>query len=810
MHQHKHRSEINVAGIALKTTFPRLILPALLVTAGALSTPAFAAVAPPSAPNMTDASDSGVSKTDNITSVAQPTFSGTGKPLSVVTLFAGPTQVGFAIAGPSGQWTIAPTSKLSDGNHVMTVRQTFGGVQSASSAPLSIVVDTVAPATPSRADLATESDTGSSDLDNITNTTKPTFQGTSTPGTFISLYNTTISSVNSIGTATVSAQGDWKATVQVPPSSGQSSYFIRASARDAAGNTSGMSPVLAIFVDTDKPASASLPDLLSASDSGASNSDNITNVTTPTFTVKGEPNGKVVLWGIQSSKMLIGTGFANSGGYATIKAINPLNNYYSVFADSYDLAGNKASAASPTLKLNVDTVAPAVPNAPSLDSNSDSGILADKITKVKAPVMGAFNSEANSPIDVAFALGTSTYHAKTKVQSTHLWSVTAPPLPDGTYDVTATATDLAGNTSTSNVYPLTIDTQAPPVPSTPDLSHFTDTGVSDADNITNDDTLEFQGTCQGALNITLYNSGVSIVSGAAGGEGWLVKAKLAKSGPFHISANASDAAGNVSAMSPQLTGLFDTTAPSATLTTPTAPVVKNLNSLAGTAQDPTVNGDSSGLDKVSVGVQGPKGFWSGSAWISDNNELPSTLVSGKWSKSTGLPTVGPNPLTQIQDGDYHILTVTYDKAGNFTQANFDVTVDNTAPTSVQIVTPIPNSLLQTLTDVHGTASDETGISSVKITLQRKRNNVVYYWNGSDFTTTPATIDASSIGFGHQNINWDCNGQLPLATDLDSGLYTISATAYDLTGNFKVSTQSFSLSGSSAAPATHPRGSAGAS
>ena len=58
---------------------------------------------------------------------------------------------------------------------------------------------------------------------------------------------------------------------------------ISAQFTDAAGNTS-TTGALSITLDTTAPTGGT-PDLLAASDSGASNTDNITNVTTPTFQV---------------------------------------------------------------------------------------------------------------------------------------------------------------------------------------------------------------------------------------------------------------------------------------------------------------------------------------------------------------------------------------------------------------------------------------------------------------------------------------------------------------------------------------------
>ncbi|RYX81642.1 hypothetical protein EON83_23260 [bacterium] len=815
MHNRKeHR--LQTLNITPTNKFQRLVLPVALAVAATTSVPAFAAPIAPSTPNMTDASDSGVFMFDNVTKVTQPIFIGTGQPYSVVTLFAGTKQVGAGVVLPSGVWTVGTNVKLSDGTYAVTVKQTTAGMASAASGALKVVIDTKAPAIPSVPDMVADSDHGDSNNDNLTNTTTPTFAGTGSGGDYISLYNNPASNVASIGSIVIPASGKWQYAPTIALPTGTHSYVISAQSWDVAGNSSARSGGLTVNIDTDKPAAATIPDLITTDDTGKSSTDNVTKVTTPTFTIKTEPGGKVEFYAINSKVQPIGSVNANNSGLAILKVTKPLDGPYSLDAINYDRAGNRAENHAPTLALNIDTKAPTVPGTPMLDGNSNSGLGNDHITNFKNAGMRGFcqPKDDGDNLDIAFAAGSSVYHAPTTIKF-GAWWVTSPTLPEGIYEVTATDTDAAGNSSTSEAYELTIDTTPPPVPSVPDLTHFADTGFSDSDNKTNQTNLEFEGTSKGATTITLYNDGTKIASREAGVLDWLVKAQITKAGPFHISATATDVAGNVSAPSAELTGLLDLTAPSSTLTTPSATVVKNLNSLSGTAQDSTVNGDSSGMDKVAVGIRrfssvSSGAFWSGTSWIDDNNELASTLVNGKWSKTTGLPTVGTNPATQVQDGLYWILMIAYDKAGNGTQSTFAVKVDNTVP-YVAIVSPITNSVSQALAAIYGVASDETGVSGVKVSLQRKRNNVTYYWNGNAFTTNPATINANITAQGNTYLNWDCTGKLPKAADLDAGQYTVYASAYDAVGNTQTSSgRSFALSGSNVSPGTRPSGSAGTS
>ena len=86
-------------------------------------------------------------------------------------------------------------------------------------------------------------------------------------------------------------------------------HAIAAKATDLAGNVSAASGVLSVTIDTAAPVAPSVPDLVVASDSGASSTDNTTNVTKPTFTGTAEANATVTLFDGATS---VGTGQADA------------------------------------------------------------------------------------------------------------------------------------------------------------------------------------------------------------------------------------------------------------------------------------------------------------------------------------------------------------------------------------------------------------------------------------------------------------------------------------------------------------------
>ncbi len=119
----------------------------------------------------------------------------------------------------------------------------------------------------------------------------------------------------------------------------------------------GMGSTSAILVDTIAPSAPSSPALSSASDTGASNTDNITSRTTPAITGTAEAGSTVTLYDTDGTTVL-GAGMA-SGGAFLITASPLLNGVHIITAKATDAAGN-TSAASSSLTVTVDTTAPTV------------------------------------------------------------------------------------------------------------------------------------------------------------------------------------------------------------------------------------------------------------------------------------------------------------------------------------------------------------------------------------------------------------------------------------------------------------------
>ncbi|HKP77733.1 MAG TPA: N,N-dimethylformamidase beta subunit family domain-containing protein, partial [Phenylobacterium sp.] len=146
------------------------------------------------------------------------------------------------------------------------------------------------PAAPSAPDLVAASDTGASATDNLTNDNTPTLAGTAVAASTIELKD----GATLVGSTTADAGGAWSITTS---SLADGSHVFTATATTASG-TSAASAGLTVTIDTTTPSASTPPDMTAASDDGASNTDNTTSVTTPTFvgTVANESTAVVALF----------------------------------------------------------------------------------------------------------------------------------------------------------------------------------------------------------------------------------------------------------------------------------------------------------------------------------------------------------------------------------------------------------------------------------------------------------------------------------------------------------------------------------
>jgi hypothetical protein len=113
-------------------------------------------------------------------------------------------------------------------------------------------------------------------------------------------------------------------------------------------------------------------------------------------------------------------------------------------------------------------------------------------------------------------------------------------------------------------FEASLDTTAPAAPALPDLAAASDSGLSDADNVTNDSTPRFAGTAEPRTTVRIYADGVLVGSAVAAGGFYDISTSALSDGTHLITATTIDPAGNASAASAGLSVAIDTSAPSAT------------------------------------------------------------------------------------------------------------------------------------------------------------------------------------------------------------------------------------------------------
>ncbi|MBN4049958.1 DUF4347 domain-containing protein, partial [bacterium AH-315-M10] len=605
--------------------------------------------AAPSTPDLDAGSDSGSSTTDDVTSDNTPTFSGTTEAGASVELFSDGVSKGTTTADGAGAWSLT-SSTLADGAQTITAiaTDTAGNVSAASSG-LSLTVDTSDPAKPAKPDLVAGSDTGSSSTDEITSDTTPTFTGTAEAGATVELFSDGVSK----GTATASGGGDWTLTSSALT---DGTHAITVTATDAAGNVSDLSGSLSVTIDTAAPAAPSEPDLDGPSDTGASDTDNITGDTTPKFKGTAEAGSTLEIFSDGVSKG--STTFGGGSWSLTTTALT--EGVHSITATATDAAGN-VSAVSSGLSVTIDTGAPAAPSTPDMSAGSDSGSSStDNITSDTTPTFTG-TAEASTTVEV-FSDGVS--KGTTTADGGGAWTLTTTALTDGAQTITATATDSGGNVSALSAgLSVTIDSAAPAAPSTPDMAAGSDSGSSSTDNITSDTTPTFSGTAEAGATVEVFSDGVSKgTTTADGGGAWTLTTTALTDGAHSITTTATDAAGNVSVASAGLSVTIDTGAPA-------APSTPNLNA-----------GSDSGSSSTDEITSDTTPTFSGTAEAGATVEVFSDGVSkgtttadggGAWTLTT----------TALTDGAHTITATATDTAGNVSalSGGLSVTIDSAAP-----------------------------------------------------------------------------------------------------------------------------------
>ena len=329
----------------------------------------------------------------------------------------------------------------------------------------------------------------------------------------------------------------------------------------------------------DKAAPTVSIDLQAGSDTGISSTDDITRALSLAFDVDfNEDVSGVTAADLSLSGTAIGCSVGSLTGGPTVYDLTVTGCNAGTVTVTFaangasDTAGNNGpAAATDSATVTIDRTAPVA--TIDLQDASDTGTSdSDNITKALSLTFDVtfdedvFTLAASDFSNAGTATG-CTFGAP--MGSGDTYTVTVSTCSEGTVILRLAAagvTDTAGNDNVqTDSATVTIDRTAPVV-SAPDLDSASDTGVSAADNVTNDDNPDFSGSAEANAFVELLRDGSVVASESAIGSAWsLTDIGPVADGPHTYTTRATDAAGNTSAESAGLLVVIDTVALVATI-----------------------------------------------------------------------------------------------------------------------------------------------------------------------------------------------------------------------------------------------------
>lgn len=520
-----------------------------------------------------------------------PTLVGSGgQPGNTVIIIIDGTPVGSAIVDPDGKWEFTPNPALAEGTHefVVVVKDPQGN-ESEPSDPHTIIIDLTAPGKPGAGTGGIEDVLdnvgpiqGSIEDGDTTDDNTPTLVGSGAePGDTVTIIDNGVE----IGTAIVGDDGRWEFTPDPVLSEGP--HPITVIITDPAGNASEPSDPYIIIVDTLAPAPPTIDSVFD--DQGTSTGNitpgDITDDAQPEISGTAEPGSTVIIYdnGVEIGRAPVGA----DGSWSYIPVPPLLNGPHDLTAKAEDAAGN---ISDPSNNVDFDLVAGGLPPAPSITDVFDD--IADNIGNIMPG--GSTNDTEPQVSGTAEPFSTVTLFANgvpvgsVMVDASGIWNITPnPPLAEGLNNLTATATNSAGNTSApTGDYPITVDT-TPPVAA--DANELEDNvgavvGPINSGDTTDDSTPTFSGTAEPNTTLIVYDNGVEIGRVPVDGAGnWtFTPAPPLADGSHSFSSEVLDGAGNRSPQSTPIDFIVDTSA--------VAISIDQVTDNEGIKQDPLASG----------------------------------------------------------------------------------------------------------------------------------------------------------------------------------------------------------------------------
>ncbi|WP_158977032.1 Ig-like domain-containing protein [Cellulophaga sp. L1A9] len=503
-----------------------------------------------------------------------------------------------------------------------------------------------------------------------------------------------------------------------------------------------------------------------------------TNGTSPvTFSVTATGNSLQYQWQVDDQ---------SGGGFVTIDPTNATDMYTGSDTSTLTVTGVTAANNGDQFKVLItdDSFV-----CTSLLSNE--AILTFNDTAPEAPIVtitedinndGIINStELLGDIDVTITLplvavendiltinGVSQTLTATAILNGEVTTSFTSPGEGNTLTVVAFITDSVTNIGIEGNDSALIDTTAPNVPVVTSISD--DTGTSNTDGITTDQTLIIRGTADANSLVDVFLDGTVIGTTNTNALGvWTLDytGTTVSNGAHTITAQATDNSGNVSGISVDFPILIDNTKPN-------TPVLYDITD----DTDATVGGNNDQITSdntlIFIGASQP-------------DKIIEVFLDGISIGFTMSNTFGQVTFdytgTIIPDGAYILTAQAISISGvkSTVSLDFPFTIDTTAP-DAPVVTAI--------TDDNGSSTSD-GITS--------DNTLVFSGTAEAASSVEVFLDGTSLGAIVTNStgvwSYDYTG-----TTLADGDYTLTAQATDLAGNSSIVSTDFDFTVDTSAPA----------
>lgn len=630
-----------------------------------------------------------------------------------------------------------------------TATDTAGNV-SAGGASVQFTLDRVAPGAPTLT-LGTAIADGASMSEALAETGVATVtadQNALITVTFVNGSNSLVKNVVATGSAQAITLTQADLTVL-----GNGTISVSAVATDAVGNESAeASRTFLLDMTPPNPSVLTLVGSPAKTTAQATNATGVVKVTTEpgaAATIKFTSTAGTI------TKTLIGTGVAQTVILSAADASALGNGTVNVSVQVQDSVGNLSTAT--TTSFTIDDVAP---NAPVIVLGTGVADIASAAEATAATGVITVQSESGAAITVTFTNGsksvTKALTGTGSAQAVVLSTADLATLGDGTIAVSASAKDLAGNTSPASTSSFTLDSIAPVSPTI-----VLGAGMSDGA------TLAEARASTGAVVVTA-EAGTTVTVTFTNGSATVQKSIVAASGPNPVTLSASDLTllGNgtisVSAVTKDAVGNASTPVTTSFKLDTIAPNTPSLTLLGDSTKSSTSAAAPSGVvtvtaeDRAVVKVTFTRG----------SNTVIKTITGTNAAQSVSLSAAD---VVALGDGAVAITAVATDQAGNASSIGSGVqfTLDRAAPGAPTI------TLGTGVADIASAAEATAASGVISVTAETGSSVSVVFSNGSNsiVKTLTATGSAQAVTL--------TSGDLQALGD---GTIAVTAQAKDPAGN----------------------------